>query len=68
MRAPLITGMLFLLYTDVYSQEIPPDNTVNVPANGAFGGQNASGWKAECEKGMVMTGIEIVVGGTCHNQ
>jgi hypothetical protein len=44
MRALLITGMLFLLYTDVYSQEITPDNTVNVPANGAFGGQNASVW------------------------
>jgi hypothetical protein len=68
MRALLITGMLFLLSTDVYSQEITPGNTVNVPANGAFGGQNASVWKAECEKGMVMTGIEIVVGGTCHNQ
>ena len=68
MRALLITGMLFLLSTDVYSQEITPGNTVNVPANGAFGGQNASVWKAECEKGMVMIGIEILVGGTCHNQ
>jgi len=29
---------------------------------------NAAIWKAQCKPGMVMTDIEIVVGGTCHNQ
>jgi hypothetical protein len=69
MRAMLIAGMLFsLLSSKSYPQQITIGNTVNVPANGSFGGQNASVWKAECDKGMVMTGIEIVVGGTCHYQ
>src|SRR5262249_31370999 len=68
MWAALITGMLLLLSINAYSQEITTGDTVNVPSSGASGGQNASVWKAECAKGMVMTGIEIVVGGTCHNQ
>ena len=68
MRAVLIAGMLLLLSNNAYSQQITTGNTVNVLANGRAGGQNASIWKAECDKGMVMTGIEIVVGGTCHNQ
>jgi hypothetical protein len=60
--------MLLLPSTSAYSQQITTGDTVNVPANGRLGGQNASIWKAECDKGMVMTGIEILVGGTCHNQ
>ena len=60
--------MLLLLSNIAYSQQITTGNTVNVLADGRSGGQNASIWKAECDKGMVMTGIEIVVGGTCHNQ
>jgi hypothetical protein len=47
MRAVLITGMLLLLFTTAYSQEITAGNTVNVASNGKFGGQNASVWKAE---------------------
>jgi hypothetical protein len=68
MRALLITGILLLLSNEVYLQEITTGNPVNVPANGALGGQNASVCKAECAKSMVMTGIENVIGGTCHNQ
>jgi hypothetical protein len=68
MRAVLIAGMLLLLSNNAYSQQITTGETVNVPASGRLGGLNASIWKAECAKGMVMTGIEIVVGGTCHNQ
>ena len=44
------------------------ENTVPVPSNGMAGGANPSIWKARCKAGMVMTGIEIVVGGTCRNQ
>jgi hypothetical protein len=68
MRAILIAGMLLLLSNNAYSQEIITGNTKNVPASGQSGGTNASVWKAECDKGMVVTGIEIVVGGTCRNQ
>jgi hypothetical protein len=68
MRAILFAGMLLLPSNNAYSQQITTGNTVNVPANGRLGGLNASVWKAECDKGMVMTGIEIVVGGTCHSQ
>jgi len=68
MRVILITGMLLLLSNNSYSEQITTGTTINVPSNGQLGGQNASVWKAECAKGMVMTGIEIVVGGTCHNQ
>jgi hypothetical protein len=64
----LVTGILLLLSNNADSQQITTGNTVNVPANGRSGGQNASVWRAECGKDMVMTGIEIVVGGTCHNQ
>ena len=69
MRAVLVaTTLLLPVPNDCYSQQITTGNNVNVPANGASGGQNASVWKAECPKGMVMTGIEMLVGGTCHNQ
>ncbi len=68
MRTVLIGGILLLLCPDAYSQQITTGEIISVPANGQFGGQNASVWKAECPKGTVMTGIEIVVGGTCHNQ
>jgi len=68
MRFILIIGMLLLLPSNTYSQQTAAGDTVNVPANGGSGGQNTSIWKADCQKGMVMTGIEIVVGGTCHNQ
>jgi hypothetical protein len=68
MRFILITGMLLLLPSNAHSQQTTADDTVNVPANGRSGGQNPSIWRADCQKGMVMTGIEIVVGGTCQNQ
>jgi len=68
MRVVLISTILFLLCTGAYSQNITTGETTNVPSNGRFGGQNASVWKAECPKGTVMTGVEIVVGGTCRNQ
>jgi hypothetical protein len=68
MPAVFIASMLLLLSSNAYSQQITTGDTVNVPANGMLGGKNATIWKAECAKGMVMTGIEIVVGGTCHNQ
>lgn len=68
MRAVPITGILLLLCTDAYSQHISTGEITSVPSNGHSGGTNASVWKAECPKGSVMTGIEVVVGGTCHNQ
>jgi hypothetical protein len=68
MRFILVAGMLLLLPNNAYSQQTTAGDTVNVPANGRSGGQNASIWSADCQKGMVMTGIEVVVGGTCHNQ
>ena len=68
MRFILIAAMLSLPSNSAYSQQITTGNAVNVPGSGAAGGQNATVWKAECQKGMVMTGIEIVVGGTCRNQ
>ena len=68
MRFILIAAMLSLLSNNAYSQQITTGDAVNVPGSGAAGGQNATVWKAECQKGMVVTGIEVVVGGTCHNQ
>jgi hypothetical protein len=68
MRVVRISGIVFLLCTDAYSQQITTGEVTSVPSNGHFGGQNASVWKAECPKGTVMTGVEIVVGGSCHNQ
>ncbi len=67
MHRMLLLGLL-LLANQASAQDIETQNTVPVPSNGAAGGANASVWKAECKPGMVMTGIEIVVGGTCHNQ
>jgi hypothetical protein len=63
-----ISAILFLLCTGAYSQNITTGEITNVPSNGNFGGKNASVWKAEYPKGTVMTGVEIVVGGTCHDQ
>ncbi len=60
--------VLWLLASPAQAQDIGTKNTVPVPSNGAAGGTNPSVWKAQCKDGMVMTGIEIVVGGTCHNQ
>src|SRR5262245_7933733 len=75
LRDPNQRGGLNASRTDYRHAAAPPPTPrrspraiLNVPSNGKFGGQNASMWKAECAKGMVMTGIEIVVGGTCHNQ
>jgi hypothetical protein len=62
MQRVLFTGILLLLASHADAQ------TVAVPANGGAGGTNATIWKAQCAQGMVMTGIEILVGGTCHNQ
>jgi hypothetical protein len=61
--------VIFLLFASgAYTQDIRTKNTVPVPSNGAAGGINPSVWSAHCKDGMVMTGIEIVVGGTCHHQ
>lgn len=68
MRIAYFAIGLSLLSGHAYSQPSDTANTVTVPANGAAGGAGASIWKADCKPGMVMTGIEIVVGGTCHNQ
>jgi hypothetical protein len=68
MQRMLLTGILLLLASHAHAQDIGTQNTVPVPSNGAAGGTNAAVWKAECKPGMVMTGIEIVVGGTCRNQ
>jgi len=65
----LMAAMLLLVLAgQTYAQDFDTENTVPVPSNGVAGGTNASIWKAQCKPGMVMTGIEIVVGGTCHNQ
>jgi hypothetical protein len=61
-------GFLALLSSSAHSQEITTGNTVRVLADGHSGGQNAAIWKADCQPGMVLTGIELAVGGTCHNQ
>ena len=68
MQAIPMSAIVFVLCSGAYAQPISTGETSSVPSNGHFGGQNASVWKAECPKGTVMTGIEIVVGGTCHNQ
>jgi len=64
----VLVGFLALLSSSVHAQEITTGNTVRVLADGGSGGQNATIWKADCQQGMVLTGIEIAVGGTCHNQ
>ena len=61
-------GFLALLSSSANSQEITTGNTVRVLADGHSGGQNAAIWKADCQPGMVLTGIELAVGGTCHYQ
>lgn len=66
MQRTLLAAILLLATTIAQAQDITPKNTVPVPSNGAAGGANASVWSAHCKPGMVMTGIEIVVGGTCH--
>jgi len=69
MKGLCLTLLMLLLASHAASaQDITTKNTVPVPSNGAAGGTNPSIWKAECRPGMVMTGIEIVVGGTCRNQ
>ena len=68
MQTLLLSAILLLLTSSSQAEEIGTNNTVPVPSNGVAGGTNAAVWKAECKPGMVMTGIEIVVGGTCHNQ
>ena len=67
-RILLIAVLLQLSASQAYAQEVDTENTVPVPSNGMAGGANPSIWKAQCKPGMVMTGIEIVVGGTCRNQ
>ena len=59
----VLVGFLALLPSSAYSQEITTGNTVRVLADGGSGGQNATIWKADCQQGMVLTGIEIAVGG-----
>ena len=68
MHKLVLVGFLALLSSRAYAQEITTGNTVRVLADGGSGGQNATIWKADCQQGMVLTGIEIAVGGTCHNQ
>lgn len=67
MTKAILIALLLLLPSLAQGEENTED-TVPVPSNGLAGGSNASVWKAQCAKGMVMTGIEIVVGGTCNNQ
>ena len=57
-------GFLALLSSSAHSQEITTSNTVRVLADGHSGGQNAAIWKADCQPGMVLTGIELAVGGS----
>src|SRR5207249_9831788 len=64
----VLMAFLALLSSSAYAQEITTGNTVRVLADGGSGGQNATIWKADCQQGMLLTGIEIAVGGTCHNQ
>src|SRR5215471_9192919 len=61
-------GFLALLSSSAHSQEITTSNTVRVLADGHSGGQNAAIWKADCQPGMVLTGIELAVGGTSHSE
>ena len=68
MRKMHLVAVMLLLSSSANSQQIATGTTVTVPANGGSGGASASIWRADCKPGMVMTGIEIVVGGTCHNQ
>ena len=68
MQRMLLMTVLLLLTGHAYAQDIGTKNTVPVPSNGEAGGTNPAVWKAQCKDGMVMTGIEIVVGGTCRNQ
>ena len=64
----MLLAALMLLASHAAAQDIGTENTIPVPSNGVAGGANPSVWKAQCKPGMVMTGIEIVVGGTCRNQ
>ena len=68
MRNLVSVGLLALLSIGAHSQEITTSNTVRVLSDGHAGGQNAAIWKADCQPGMVLTGIKLAVGGTCHNQ
>src|SRR5262245_11833620 len=68
MRHVMLVVFLVTLSSTVHSQQITTSNTVRIPADGGSGGTNASIWKADCQQGMVMTGIEIAVGGTCRHQ
>ena len=68
MQRMLLLAMLLLPASPICAQEVDTDSTVPVASDGAAGGANPSVWKARCKSGMVMTGIEIVVGGTCRNQ
>jgi hypothetical protein len=68
MQNLLWVTIVLALSSQALAQEIGAENTVTVPSNGAAGGASPSVWKAQCAQGMVMTGIEIVVGGTCRNQ
>jgi hypothetical protein len=68
MRTIVIAGLLLLCAGSAYSQQVANETTVTVPANGRAGGTNAAIWSASCKEGMVMTGIDIMVGGTCNNQ
>jgi len=52
----------------VYPQQPAAQNIVEVTADGASGGANSAIWNASCPAGMVMTGLRIMVGGTCHYQ
>lgn len=68
MRITYFAVLLLLFSGTAFSQQIDSGDTVTVPADGGSGGAGASIWRAECKRGTVMTGIEIVVGGTCRNQ
>ena len=68
MQRILWVGALLLLASHAHAQAISTQNTIAVPADGGAGGADALVWKAECQPGMVVTGIQIMVGGTCHNQ
>ncbi len=57
-----LLAILLVLPGYSLAQDISTKNTVPVQSDGAAGGTNPTVWKAHCRDGMVMTGIEIVVG------
>jgi len=67
MRWTLVAATALLLTGYAHAQQQGTQNIVEVPADGAAGGANSAIWNASCPAGMVMTGLRVMVGGTCHN-